>query len=204
MDNGLKNGGRSDGAYYNIRLAIEPGGNVGIGTTSPSEKLHVVGNIFASGTITPSDRRLKKNFEPIENALEKINSLQAVTYDWKEPEKHGKARQMGVIAQEVKEAFPEAVTQTNDGFLAVSYSVLVSPLIGAVKELYGKVLALYERITAVEVEVGAANREIASVREDLESEVAELRAENARKEQEMIMMKSYFCQKDPTAPFCKK
>ena len=38
-------------------------GNVGIGTSSPTQKLHVMGNILASGTITPSDMRHKKNIQ---------------------------------------------------------------------------------------------------------------------------------------------
>ena len=44
------------------RLHIDPTGNVGIGTTTPTEKLHVVGNIIASGTITP-DYVFEKYYE---------------------------------------------------------------------------------------------------------------------------------------------
>lgn len=174
------------------RLTVTALGDVGIGTTTPSQKLHVIGNILASGTVTPSDRRLKKNFQSVENALEKINTLSSVTYDWKEPEKHGEGRQLGVIAQEVKEVFPEAVTTTNDGFLAVSYSVLVSPVIAAVKELY-------QKITGVE-------REIAGIKEEnqvLKLENQEIKEKNQKLESENAMIKAYLCEKDAEAPFCK-
>ena len=63
-------------------------GNFGINVDSASAKLHVGGDAIISGTMTsndyysPSDRRLKENIQPIRNALDKILSLQGVTYTW--------------------------------------------------------------------------------------------------------------------------
>ncbi|MFA5583694.1 MAG: tail fiber domain-containing protein, partial [Bacteriovoracaceae bacterium] len=133
------------GGAYSEKMKISSNGNVGIGTATPTERLHVVGNILATGSINPSDIRLKKNFTPVESSLEKINTLSSVTYDWKDTEKYGEKRQMGVIAQEVEKVFPEAVTKTNDGFLAVSYTSLISPLIAAVKELYNMVTRIFDQ-----------------------------------------------------------
>jgi hypothetical protein len=99
----------------------------------------VTGNILASGTITASsDKRLKKNIEPVTDSLRKIASLNGVTYDWIEPEKHSQGRQIGVIAQDVEKTFLEAVVHNKDGYLSVSYNGLIAPLIEAVKELLSK------------------------------------------------------------------
>ncbi|HSK14170.1 MAG TPA: hypothetical protein VK907_13210, partial [Phnomibacter sp.] len=49
----------------NTRMSIDANGNVGIGTQGPSHRLHVLGNILATGTITPSDERFKKNMTAI-------------------------------------------------------------------------------------------------------------------------------------------
>jgi len=58
------------------------GVNVGIGTTAPSEALHVVGNICYTGTSGAcSDQRYKTQITEIKNALDAIMSLRGVTYD---------------------------------------------------------------------------------------------------------------------------
>ena len=62
-------------------------GNVGIGTASPSQKLHVVGNICATGTIsTCSDIRYKQNIFPIAQSLSSVLSLHGLYYHWKKNE----------------------------------------------------------------------------------------------------------------------
>jgi hypothetical protein len=58
------------------------GGNVGIGTKDPgTNKLFVVGDIYASGTITPSsDDRVKHNEQPIVGALETLSKITPKKY----------------------------------------------------------------------------------------------------------------------------
>lgn len=118
-------------------------GNVGIGTSIPSQKLHVIGNILATGTITPSDIRYKTNIHPIQNSLHKLVALNGVTYlmnrvahpEWQ----FDSTMQYGLIAQEVEKIFPEIVsTISADGYKGIDYVKLVPVLIEGVKELEAK------------------------------------------------------------------
>jgi hypothetical protein len=101
-----------------------------------------------------SDRRLKKNIKPIADVLPKLQQIDGVYFDWKQP-KHDsqKRRQIGVIAQAVEAQFPELVTTGGDGYKSVAYSNIVAVLIQAVKELKRDNDALAERIRALEEEV---------------------------------------------------
>lgn len=120
--------------------------------TFNGSSLYVGGAINATGDITAfftSDARLKKDIEPISNALDKVNSLQGVSFDWNElgvslfdSEYFVPAREVGVIAQQVKAVVPEVVTERSNGYLAVNYEKLVPVLIEAIKELKAEVDAL--------------------------------------------------------------
>lgn len=76
-------------------------------------------------------------------ALERVRALNGVTWEWKDPKRgtHG----MGVIAQDVQSAFPEAVVTDDDGYLMVDYHGLVGALVEAVKELADRVEELESR-----------------------------------------------------------
>ena len=121
-------------------LALNPaGGNVGIGVTTPSYALHVIGAIYASGDITAlSDQRHKQNITPLSESLTALTKLSGYSYtrtDYKPGEK-----QIGLIAQEVKEVYPEAVSydETNDTY-SLNYGCLIAPIIQAMKELKEKI-----------------------------------------------------------------
>ncbi|MCF7856582.1 tail fiber domain-containing protein, partial [Candidatus Gracilibacteria bacterium] len=131
-------------------------GNVGIGTTAPNVKLDVIGDIEYTGTITDvSDRRLKENFEPLENALARLDGLQGYTFNMlDDPER----RQAGVIAQDVQEVLPEAVSIIDDaGHLGVDYTQLIPLLIEAVKEQQGTIVELDAKYQA---EIAILNQKI--------------------------------------------
>lgn len=113
------------------RMTIDNSGNVGIGITSPVEKMEVDGNISATSFLFSSDRRLKKNIKPI-TGLEHILKLQGVCFDWKESGDPS----VGLVAQDVEGVLPELVsTNSITGLKSVQYANLVAVLIEAVKEL---------------------------------------------------------------------
>lgn len=103
-------------------LALNPrsGGNVGIGTTSPSQKLHVVGNLLSTGDqVVSSDATLKTNLADITYSVADIAKAPAVTFDWKD----GRGRSAGSIAQYWKNVLPELV-HGEEGNMSLAYGQL--------------------------------------------------------------------------------
>jgi hypothetical protein len=83
-----------------------------------------------------SDETLKKNIQPIQNALSKVCAITGITYEFiEEPMCDAdKGAQIGVGAQTVETQFPEIVVTQEDGKKTVRYDRLVAPLIEAIKE----------------------------------------------------------------------
>jgi hypothetical protein len=80
-----------------------------------------------------SDSRVKENVEVIEDAVEKVKAIRGVTFTRNDVEDLNK-RHAGVIAQEILEVLPEAVSEDSRGHLSVAYGNLTSLLIEAIKE----------------------------------------------------------------------
>jgi len=117
-------------------------GNVGIGTTSPNVALDVIGSIEYTGTITDvSDDRLKENILPVNNALDKIQSLNGVYFNMIDTPQQ---TEIGLIAQNVLQTLPEAVSVVDleQGYLGVSYQSIIPVLIEAIKEQQNEIQGL--------------------------------------------------------------
>lgn len=80
-----------------------------------------------------SDIRLKNINSHIENAVEKLSTLQTINFSYKDDK--FKKQNLGLIAQEVEKIFPELIDKNNDGMLGVRYTELVPVLIKAIQEL---------------------------------------------------------------------
>lgn len=96
-----------------------------------------------------SDRRLKKNIKSIKNGLEVVEKLNPVKFDFKD-DKRNDSYESGFIAQEVKEIIPQAITEDENGFLALGMNSITPYLAGAIKELSEKVKKLEARIKELE------------------------------------------------------
>lgn len=121
------------------RIFVESGGDVGIGTTSPAQKLDVNGNIAVSGsTVHSSDKRFKKDIIPITSVLENILELKGVYYYWDTlnyPNRgFSSSKTIGLIAQDLQKYYPELVHTDKQGYLAVDYSKFSAVLLQAIKE----------------------------------------------------------------------
>jgi hypothetical protein len=93
-----------------------------------------------------SDKRLKDNITPIDNALDKVNKLGGYEFDWNNKQDSYQGHDIGVVAQEVEAIFPELVITRDNGFKAVKYEKLVAVLIQATKELSAKVKELENKL----------------------------------------------------------
>ena len=120
--------------------------------------INIIHNEYAPGLgveppPTGSDERWKKNIEPLTASLDKVMLLEGVSYDWKADEYpemgFTKDRQIGFIAQDVEEVFPELVTTDSNGNKAVYYSQMVAVLLEAMKEQQEEISKLKKQQTTI-------------------------------------------------------
>ena len=90
-----------------------------------------------------SDSRLKKKVSDLENVLESVTKLKVIEFEWNEkidPNKYdylaevGKLKSIGLIAQDLKKYFPEAVGVNKSGYYYIEYTKLNAVVVEAIKE----------------------------------------------------------------------
>jgi hypothetical protein len=142
---------RPQGGTLTTAMVLNVSGDMGIGTTSPTERIDINGNArirsiasgayagpvnrTSNGTLTTatSDERLKSNILPLQNSLDKTLQLQGVSFTWTESPEMGE--RIGFIAQEVQKILPQLVfTNETDGYKGVNYAELTAVLVEAMKE----------------------------------------------------------------------
>jgi hypothetical protein len=168
-----------------VRMVVASGGNVGINTATASRTLDVVGDasistdlyvgsqIHSAGSCAvtcSSDARLKQNIIPLTPPLTRLLRLHGVTYEWRDPSKHGNLRgpQTGMIAQEVEQVFPDWVGTDADGYKTLTYRGFEALTVESLRELkaendhlkaengnlVGKLASIEERLAALEQQRG--------------------------------------------------
>jgi hypothetical protein len=137
QNNGINTGSASIGCY-NLVAAND---------------INASGNITAGGDViafSTSDVRLKDNVTPIANSLANIDLINGYTFTWKDStttlDVPRQGNDIGVIAQEIQSILPTAVSERENGYLAVDYQRLVPFLISCVKELKTEVTQLQNEI----------------------------------------------------------
>ncbi len=151
--NGSLEVGRWNAGSNTPALSIFANGKVGVNALTPSEALHVEGNILANGTVvSSSDARLKKRIVPIENSLSRLLAIQGVRFSWNTPKSEASGPQIGVIAQTVQRSFPETVRVGSDGEMAVAYGTLIAPVIEVIRGLVNDEKDLGLRLARIESE----------------------------------------------------
>jgi WD40 repeat protein len=92
----------------------------------------------------PSSRRWKTRIRPLERALDQIEQLRGVRFDWTAEAPHGLAGpDVGLIAEEVAQVVPEAVACDEHGApVGIDYARLTAVLVEAVKAQQGRIAAL--------------------------------------------------------------
>ena len=109
-----------------------------------SYMLKVAGNGYFSGTLTEaSSLAIKENIENFTPSIDKINKIRPVKYNKKGSDK----KEIGLIAEELEELFPELVEKDENGNPSgVNYSRAVTVLLGGFKELYKELQEIKKRI----------------------------------------------------------
>jgi predicted heme/steroid binding protein len=90
--------------------------------------------------VAASDAKRKRNFETYSLGLDAILGLKPKRYNM-DFQEDGDEKQIGLIAQEVKEHIPQAFEQ-NEDFIGINYNVIIVTLVNAIQELKAEIDAL--------------------------------------------------------------
>lgn len=146
--NGIYSPGDNDLVKFMDEDYFNNGGTI-YDNSSVRARIDGSGNFY-----TISDRNFKENIRPVTGALTKVNQINGYTYTFTrnkaEVEKNSPIIMgAGVIAQELKEVLPEAVSD-QDGHLMVNYSAISALFIEAIKEQQLQITALQEQNAAMQ------------------------------------------------------
>jgi len=122
------------------RITVNTTGQVGIGTTAPTDLLSVNGTASKPGGgswAVFSDERLKNIKGRFNTGLNAVMQLQPIRYEYKSDNALGlksEGEHVGFGAQSLKKVIPEAVSSTESGYLTVNNDPIIWTMLNAIKE----------------------------------------------------------------------
>jgi hypothetical protein len=134
------------------RLLITTAGNVGIGTTAPTDLLSVNGTASKPGGgswAVFSDERLKNIKGNFNSGLKAIMALQPLRYEYKRNnvlDINSPGEHVGFGAQAVQRVIPEAVTRNENGYLTVNNDPIIWTMLNAIKEQQAEIAELRKEV----------------------------------------------------------
>lgn len=105
------------------------------------------GDLSYSGRLRPrqinltSDKRLKSDIRKL-GGINKVLALTGYSYQFKDSEE----RSAGLLAQDVQQVLPEAVSQDENGYLSLDYNAVIALLVNAVKDQQEMIDILAEQV----------------------------------------------------------
>ena len=165
----------NDALYLNWNT----GRPVVIGSDAARADLYVSGNAFKPGGgfwSTSSDIRLKKSVESLKGALGKLLQLRGVSFEWKKPEEQGNLTgpQMGLVAQEVEEVFPEWIDTDPSGYKNLTVRGFEALVIEAFKQLKAENETVKADNETLKAKLNAGNEELRLAMDELRARIVAL------------------------------
>jgi hypothetical protein len=155
-----------------VSFAIDKNGIVNIGPTGSGIMLNVFGGAAKNGGgswASISDARLKHDIVPLQGTLDRLLKLRGYSYEFNDNEvKSGRAlpgRQMGLIAQEVEEVFPDWIDYTKDGYRMVTERATTALMVESLRDLRRE---KNEGLAAQQHQIDVLRQENAELRQRLE------------------------------------
>ena len=123
LDSASSNNNRLSMGLYGVDnvLNVLGSGNVAIGGTTASAKLHVHGNLLVAGEITQNSSLVLKDIQGTRYlSIEELEQLKPYNFYWKD----GRDNKLhaGAVADEVKQLLPEVISTDKDGILSMNYA----------------------------------------------------------------------------------